>query len=122
MKSIAATGPPERAPDKVWDRPHIYLQLADGSQTKSAMDLKRQLTNAGYVVVAVDTVSGNVDIPGDASELRYFTPGDSAEAQKIAHEVESFFGTAGIVAYIPEGMPYVSHARQYEIWFSSGFR
>jgi hypothetical protein len=121
-KLTAATGPPERLPDKAWDRPHIYLQLADGSQTKSAMDLKRRLTNAGYVVVAVETVAGNVDIPTDTSELRYFAPSDSVEAQKIAREVESFFGTTGIVAYIPEGMPYVSHARQYEIWFSSGFR
>jgi hypothetical protein len=23
---------------------------------------------------------------------------------------------------LPEGMPYVSHARQYEIWFSSTYR
>jgi len=117
----ATVGTPQRLPDKAWDRPHIYLQLANGSQTKLATDLKRQLTNSGYVVAGVETVSGNVDIPSETSELRYFTPGDSAEAQKIAHQVESFFSSTGIVAYVPEGMPYVSHSRQYEIWFSSKF-
>jgi TIR domain len=121
-KLAAASSPPGRLPEKTWDRPHIYLQLANGSQMKSAMELKRQLTNAGYVVVAVESVSGNVDIPTDTSELRYFAATDGVEAQKIAHEIESFFRSTGIVAYIPEGMPYVSHARQYEIWLSSGFR
>jgi hypothetical protein len=114
-----ATSPPSRLPQHTWERPHIHLQLANQSQMKTAGDLKNQLTNAGYTVVAVEVVAGNVDIPTRTCELRYFTPGDSDEAQRIAHEIEPFLGDTGIVAYIPEDMPYVSHARQYEIWLSS---
>lgn len=117
-----AAGQPARLPEHTWDKPHIYLQIANESQRKAAMELKRQLTNLGYVVAGVETDSANVDVPTDSSELRYFTPGDSEEAQRIAREVKEFFGSTGIVAYIPEGMPYVSHARQYEIWLSNAFR
>jgi hypothetical protein len=111
-----------QSPSQSWDHPHIHLQLANDSQRKAALELKQRLVTFGYVVVAIETVSGNVDIPKQSSELRYFTPADSAEAQRIARQLESFFGNGGIVAYPPEGMPYVSHARQYEIWFSQAFR
>lgn len=113
---------PARLPEHTWERPHIYLQLANRSQMNKAIDLKNRFKNAGYTVVAVEVVAGNVDIPTRTCELRYFTPGDSAEAQRIAHEIEPFLDDIGIVAYIPAGIPYVSHARQYEIWLSSALR
>lgn len=119
-KLPAATSQPARTPAQTWDRPRIYLMLADESQRKAANELKRRLTSSGYVVVAADNVSGNVDIPTEAPELRYFTPTDSAEAQRIALALKPVLGN--VVAYLPEGMPYVSHARQYEIWFSHAFR
>jgi len=64
---------------------------------------------------------GNEGIPTQSSKLRFFTPNDSAEAQRIAKEVAPFFGNNRIFADLPEAMPHVSHARQYEIWFSSAF-
>ena len=72
--------------------------------------------------MTIQNVAGHEGIPTESSEVRYFTPTDSAEAQRIAKEVAPFFGSGGIIADLPEGMPYVSHARQYEIWFSSAFR
>jgi hypothetical protein len=119
-KLPAATGPPARTPAQSWDRPRIYLHLANDSQRQTAAELKRRLTSSGYVVVGTDNASGNVDVPTEASELRYFTPADSAEAQRIAQELKPILGN--VIAYLPEGMPYVSHARQYEIWFSQAFR
>jgi len=117
-----AASPPSHPPQHTWERPHIHLELANQSQTKTAIELKDRLKNAGYTVVAVEVVAGNVDIPTQTCELRYFTNEDSAEAQRIAREIEPFLGGTGIVAYIPDGMPYVSHARQYEIWLSSALR
>jgi serine/threonine protein kinase len=117
----ALATPTPRIPEKSWDRPHIYLQIADESQRKLAMKLRESLLRAGYTVVGIQNVSGNEDIPTQSSELRFFTPTDSAEAQRITKEIGSFFGNAGIFADLPEAMPYVSHARQYEIWFSSAF-
>lgn len=111
-----------RRPDKSWDRPHIYLQLADESQRQAAVALRRQLVKIGYVVTGIENSSGNEGIPTEASELRFFTDKDSLEAQRIAHEVQGFFAHTGIYADLPEGMPYVSHTRQYEIWFSSAYR
>lgn len=113
---------PARLPSKSWDRPHIYLYIANGSQRKAATELRRQLLKAGNTVVSIEVASGNPGIPTDSSEIRFFTPGDSAEAQKIAQEFRPFFGTTGVYADLPDGMPYVSHARQYEIWFSKAFR
>ena len=55
-----------------------------------------------------------------ASELRYFTPADSTEAERIAKELKATLGN--VITSLPEGMPYVSHARQYEIWFSQTLR
>ncbi|HWY40315.1 MAG TPA: TIR domain-containing protein [Chthoniobacterales bacterium] len=118
---LNTTAQPLRAPEKTWPRPHIYLQLANESQKRAAEDLKRQLTQLGYEVVEIQSVAGNVDRPTETSELRYFSTGDAAEAQRIANEVQSFFRSTGIISYLPEGMPYVSHARQYEVWFSTGF-
>jgi hypothetical protein len=120
-KLSPATSAPARTPEKRWDRPHIYLELANPSQMNAGRGLERQLIRLGYVVVEVRSVAGNVDIPSQASEIRYFTPGDAAEAQRMANEMRSFFRSTGVIAYLPEGMPYVSHARQYEVWFSSAF-
>jgi len=126
--SIPGAGPkpnailqPVRAPEKTWPKPHIYLQLANETQKRAAEDLKRQLIQLGYEVVEIQSVAGNVDLPSETSELRYFSTGDAVEAQRIANEVQSFFRSTGIISYLPEGMPYVSHSRQYEIWFSSAF-
>lgn len=112
---------PVRPPNKAWDKPHVYLELANESQRTTALDLKQRLTRFGYEVVEIESVSRNVDIPTETSEVRYFSTGDAAEAQRIAQEVQAFFSSTGIVAYLPEGMPHVSHSRQYEIWFSSAF-
>lgn len=120
-KINVATGPPVRTADKTWERPHVYLQLANESQRTAAVDLKRRLTQLGCDVVEIQSVSGNVDIPSATSELRYFSTGDAAEAQRLANEMQAFFGSTGIIVYLPEGMPYVSHSRQYEVWFSSAF-
>lgn len=111
---------PARMPALSWDRPRIYLELANNSQRNRAMELKQRLTSSGYIVVTIDDVSNNVDVPTGACELRYFTPADAVEAQRIAQELKPVLGN--VVAYLPEGMPYVSHARQYEIWFSQAFR
>jgi hypothetical protein len=116
----APVNPPGRTPSQSWDRPRIYLHLANGSQQQAAAQLKRHLTSSGYVVVGTDNASGNVDVPTEASEVRYFTPADSAEAQRIAQELKPILGN--VIASLPEGMPYVSHARQYEIWLSQTFR
>jgi hypothetical protein len=97
------------------------LQIADESQRSLAKKLKERLQKSGYTVMGIQNVSGNEDIPTESSELRFFTPNDSAEAQRMAKEIAPFFGRNGILADLPEGMPYVSHARQYEIWFSSTF-
>jgi hypothetical protein len=120
---------PESSPTPVvqratqaWDKPHIYLQLASEAQRKAAGDLKRQLVRSGYVVVNVEVASGNQSIPTEASELRYFSTDDAGEAQSIAMQIAPFFGAQGIFADLPEGMPYVSHTRQYEIWFSKIYR
>ena len=110
-----------RLPEKPWEKPHIYLHIADESQRELALKLKEKLVSSGNIVVEIQNVSGNESIPMDSSELRFFTPGDEAEAQAIAKEIAPFFGDRGIFADLPEGMPYVSHARQYEIWFSSTF-
>jgi hypothetical protein len=118
---LNATAQPLRAPEKTWPKPHIYLQLANEAQRRAAEDLKRQLTQRGYEVVEIQSVAGNVDRPTETSEVRYFSTGDAVEAQRIANEVQSFFRSTGIISYLPEGMPYVSHSRQYEIWFSSAF-
>ncbi|HWY52569.1 MAG TPA: TIR domain-containing protein [Chthoniobacterales bacterium] len=120
-KLNVATGEPSRPPEKTWDKPHVYLQLANESQRSAAADLKRRLTQLGCDVVEIQSVSGNVDVPTESSEIRYFSTRDAAEAQRLANEVQSFFRSTGVIAYLPEGMPYVSHARQYEIWFSSAF-
>lgn len=117
-----ASIPARRRPEKSWDRPHIYLQLADESQRKGAIALRKQLVKLGYVVVGIENSSGNEDIPAEVSELKFFSVEDSSEAQRIAHEVREFFAETGICADLPEGVPYVSHARQYEIWFSSTHR
>jgi hypothetical protein len=116
----APVNPPGRTPAQSWDRPRIYLHIASESQRGAATELKRRLTSSGYVVVGTDNESGNVDVPTDASELRYFTPADSAEAERIAEELKPTLGN--VIASLPEGMPYVSQARQYEIWFSQAFR
>jgi hypothetical protein len=118
---LNATPQPLRAPEKTWPKPHIYLQLANEAQRRAAEDLKRELTQLGYEVVEIQSVAGNVDRPTETSEVRYFSTGDAVEAQRIANEVQSFFRSTGIISYLPEGMPYVSHSRQYEIWFSSAF-
>lgn len=118
----SAPVPARRRPEKSWDRPHIYVQLADESQRQAAVALRKQLVKLGYVVVGIENSSGNKDIPAEVSELRFFAVEDSPEAQRIAHEVQEFFAQTGIYADLPEGMPYVSHARQYEIWFSSTYR
>ena len=118
-KTQSTSGP--KLPEKAWDRPHIYLQLANPSQLKAAENLKSHLTRIGCDVVEIQPVTGNVDIPSESSEIRYFTPGDAAEAQRLATELQSFFSTTGVTASLPEGMPYVSHSRQYEIWFSSKY-
>ena len=120
LKNVPAPSGP-KLPEKRWDRPHIYLQLANPNQSKAAQTLKNRLTNMGCEVVEIQPVTGNVDIPTEASEIRYFTPGDAAEAQRLATQLQSFFGTNGVIANLPEGMPYVSHSRQYEIWFSSKY-
>jgi hypothetical protein len=119
-KLPVASNPPARTPALSWDRPRLYLELANNAQRNKAMELKRRLTGLGYVVVTIDDASSNVDVPSEASELRYFTPADSAEAQRIAQELKPILGN--VVAYLPEGMPYVSHSRQYEIWLSQAFR
>jgi hypothetical protein len=119
-KLPVAANPPARTPALSWDRPRLYLELANNAQRNRAMELKRRLTSSGYVVVTIDDASKNVDVPNEASELRYFTPSDSAEAQRIAQELKPILGN--VVAYLPEGMPYVSHSRQYEIWLSQAFR
>jgi hypothetical protein len=122
FKVIAAPTP--KTSSKSWDAPHIYLHIADESQREVAMKLRERLrkSGAGYVVAPeIQNVSGKEGVPTEASEVRYFTPTDSSEAQRIAKEVAPFFGSGGITADYPEGMPYVSHARQYEIWFSSAF-
>jgi hypothetical protein len=119
-KLAVATSPPARTPALSWDRPRIHLELANNAQRNKAAELKRRLTSSGYVVVTINDASDNVDVPIEASELRYFTPTDSAEAQRIAQELKPILGN--IVAYLPEGMPYVSHARQYEIWLSKTAR
>jgi hypothetical protein len=119
-KLPVAANPPARMPALSWDRPRIHLELANNAQRNRAMELKRRLTSSGYVVVTIDDASNNVDVPTEASELRYFTPGDSVEAQRIAQELRPILGN--VAAYLPEGMPYVSHARQYEIWFSQALR
>jgi hypothetical protein len=85
------------------------------------MKLREGLLKSGYTVMGIQNASGNEGIPTQSSELRFFTPNDSAEAQRIAKEVAPFFGNNGIFADLPEAMPHVSHARQYEIWFSSAF-
>jgi hypothetical protein len=120
LEPSAPTTP--RPPEKSWNQPHIYLQIADESQRKLATDLRERLMKAGYVVVGVQNVSGNEAIPTQSSELRFFTATDASEAQRIAKEIAPFFGTLGIFADLPEGVPHVSHARQYEIWFSSAIR
>ncbi len=56
-KLTVATSPPPRLPEKSWDRPHVYLELADQSQMKAAGKLRRLLQQAGCVVVEVETVS-----------------------------------------------------------------
>jgi hypothetical protein len=116
----APISPPGRTPTQSWDRPRIYIHIANDSQRQAAAELKRRLTSSGYVVVGIDNESSNVDVPTEASELRYFTPTDSAEAERIAQELKATLGN--VIASLPEGMPYVSHARQYEIWFSQAFR
>jgi hypothetical protein len=119
-KLPVAANPPARTPALSWDRPRLYLELANNAQRNRAVELKRRLTSSGYVVVTIDDASKNVDVPIEASELRYFTPADSAEAQRIAQELKPILGN--VIAYLPEGMPYVSHSRQYEIWLSQAFR
>jgi hypothetical protein len=116
----AAVNRPGRIPTQSWDRPRIYIHTANDSQRRAAAELKGRLTSSGYVVVGIDKQSSNVDVPTEASELRYFTPADSAEAERIAQELKPILGN--VIASLPEGMPYVSHARQYEIWFSQAFR
>jgi hypothetical protein len=118
----SSPSPGSTGPEKSWDRPHIYLQIADESQRKLAITLGDRLRRLGYTVMGIQNVAGNEGIPTEASELRFFTPSDSVEAQRIVKEVAPFFGNSGIFADLPEAMPYVSHARQYEIWFSSAFR
>lgn len=76
-KLPATTGQPARTPAFSWDRPRIYLQMANDSQRRAATELKRRLTGSGYVVVGIDNALGNVDIPTESSELRYFTQGHS---------------------------------------------
>jgi len=112
---------PNAPPENSWDRPHIYLHISDESQRNLAMKLREGLLKSGYTVMGIQNASGNEGIPTQSSELRFFTPNDSAEAQRIAKEVAPFFGNNGIFADLPEAMPHVSHARQYEIWFSSAF-
>ena len=120
-KMIDASGNSSaRTPSQSWDRPRIYVHLANDSQRPAAEVLKKRMTSAGYVVLGTDNASGNVDVPTEASELRYFTPADSGEAQRIAEELKPILGN--VIASLPEGMPYVSHARQYEIWVSEAFR
>jgi hypothetical protein len=110
-----------RTPEKRWPKPHVYLQLADDSQRNAALELKRRLTQLGWEVVGIQNVAGNVDRPTQTSEIRYFSNGDAAEAQNLANQIQPFFGSTGVVTSLPEGMPYVSHSRQYEIWFSTAF-
>jgi serine/threonine protein kinase len=119
-QSTIAT-PAARPPEKSWDRPHIYLQISDESQRSAAVALRERLQKSGYVVTGIQNVFGNEGIPTESSEIRFFTPTDSTEAKRIANELAPFFGKTGIIADLPEGMPYVSHSRQYEIWFSSAF-
>lgn len=116
-----SAAPTPRPPEKAWSKPHIYLELANESQRTAALDLKRRLTQLGCDVVEIERASGNVDIPSATSELRYFSTMDAAEADRLANQMRGFFGNTGIIASLPEGMPYVSHSRQYEIWFSSAF-
>jgi hypothetical protein len=122
--SLAPSASPSsapKAPAKSWDRPRLYLQIADESQRDLAIKLRKRLQKFGYTVMTIQNVSGNEGIPTQSSELRFFTPSDSVEAQRIAKEIAPFFRSGGIITDLPEGMPYVSHARQYEIWFSTAF-
>jgi hypothetical protein len=81
-----------RTPSQSWDRPRIYVHLANDSQRPAAEALKKRMTSSGYVVLGTDNASGNVDVPTEASELRYFTPADSGEAQRIAEELKPILG------------------------------
>lgn len=110
---------PARRP---WKEPHFYIHIAGESQRRSAEGLKRILVKRGYVVADVQNVSGSNGIPDVSSEVRFFTPTDSAEAHRLASELSSFFAPTGVYADSPPDMPYVSHSRQYEIWFSHSFR
>jgi hypothetical protein len=111
--------PPRRRPDKSWSRPHVYIQLADESQRPTGIALKQRLIKSGYFVEGIENCSGNPHVPAQIPELRFFASADTAEAERIAKELAPIFGVTGIYANLPEGMPYVSHARQYEIWLAS---
>jgi hypothetical protein len=71
-------------------------------------------------LLSYENSSGNKDIPPRCS-VEIFAAEDH-RGSRIAHEVQEFFAQTGIHADLPEGIPYVSHARQYEIWFSSTYR
>ena len=57
-KSDLTGASPIRLPDKTWEQPHIYLQLANETQRTAALDLKRRLTQLGCNVVEIQSVSG----------------------------------------------------------------
>jgi hypothetical protein len=62
-----------KTPAESWDRPHIYLQIADESQRSLAIKLRERLQKSGYTVTTIQNVSGNEGIPTESSELRFFT-------------------------------------------------
>jgi hypothetical protein len=109
-------------PKQSWDRPHFHLHIADESQRKAAVELRRILLKRGYVASDIQNVAGSNGIPGVSSELRFFAPSDSAEAHQLVIELSSFFAPTGIYADSPPDLAYVSHSRQYEIWFSHSFK
>ena len=122
QETIYLSSPTPRAPEKTWDKPHIYIQLASESQRKTGLDLKKRLQKAGYIVAGIEAAPGNPGVPTQESAFRYFTPSDADEAQRITNELASFFAGTGVQPELPPDMPHVSHARQYEVWLSSSVR
>ena len=120
-ETSAATPAPRKLPEKSWDKPHIYLHIADESQRKLAETIKQRLTKEGWTVVGIENVATSPNVPETTPELRYFTSDDSEESQEIDSKIRPLLGGADIDHNIPEGGGYVSHSRQYEFWFSRSF-
>ena len=66
------------------------------------MKLREGLLKSGYTVMGIQNASGNEGIPTHSSELRFFTPNDSAEAQRMQKKLHRSSETLASLQIYPK--------------------